>query len=134
MRGAGAVGKVGAGVGGDFRHGLVERGDEEDGVVAEAAFAARGGKERAIDGAGGGGDDFAVAGGGEYGSVVGFALVWSLIEGQVGGVFEQALEVALVGGEGGVAEETLVVSIAGGADAGFTVERGTVRPESSART
>ena len=64
----------GAAVGrGKLRHGLVEGGHEEEGIIAKSACASRSGEDIAIDGAIGSVQEFAIAGEGEGTAITGLS-------------------------------------------------------------
>jgi len=96
--------------GGKLGHGAAEGGKEEEGVVAEAAGAARGGEDEAFDRSLGGVEDFAIAGEGERAAVTGLAAGFG--DGGEGG--EEGGVVAVVG-RVGVAGDGEIGGVAGAA-------------------
>ncbi len=104
----------------NFGHGAVEAGQVEKRVVAEAAGAAGGFEDAAFDGAFGGVEGLAVAGGDEDAAIVGGAAVG----GDAGEALQQdhvVPDIGVVVGVGRV-DETGVGSEARGADAGRAVK------------
>ena len=104
-------------------------GREEEGVVAEAASAARRGEDEALDRAFGGVEDFAIAGEGERAAVTGLAAGF----GDAGEGGEEGGVVAVVGrvGVGGVGRSAANRALR---TPGALSRAATSKPESSART
>jgi hypothetical protein len=118
------VGEAGGGV--EFSHGEVEGGNEEERVVAKAEGTARGGEDKALEGAFGGEEDLCVACEGQSAAVAGVAAgVGDAVERAEEGGIIALVYISISGrrlcgcGRGG---EGLVFCVAGGADAGGIVE------------
>lgn len=106
--------------GGKLCHGLIELGNEEQWVVAEASSAAWLGEDAAFDGTLGSEKDLAVASEGEDAAITGVSTgFWTAIESsQKSGV------VTLIGRRGHGVGEGEIVCEASAADAGGVVEGG----------